>query len=130
MRWSTNLDESAMSYAARERSMNVWVLVETQSEHENGGVEGFLSMACAMAEAGKEVHLWLIQNGVLLLRQRDACGFAAVKARSAIRLYADALSLQQRSIQLDADEANRVSVAGLDELVSQLMATPSKTIWH
>lgn len=106
------------------------LMVETRSPWESGDVADFLSLVDSLLRSGAEVHLHLIQNGVLWL-QRDAAALSRRKHEfgERLRLSCDDLSLDLRGIP-HAEIAQHVEVQGIDELMCRMLNASVKTIWH
>jgi hypothetical protein len=106
------------------------LMVETRSPWESGDVADFLGLVDSLLRSGAEVHLHLIQNGVLWL-QRDAAALSRRKQEfgERLRLSCDDLSLDLRGIP-HAEMAQHVEVQGIDELMCRMLNASVKTIWH
>jgi sulfur relay protein TusB/DsrH len=88
-------------------------------------------LAEQLREAGHEVRLYLIQDGVFAARRKFEAGeklLGAAKAKD-VALLADDVSLRQRGIT-GPRLADAVRVSTVDELVDLLMEKSDKAVWH
>ena len=83
-----------------------------------------------LATKGTPVTLFLVQNGVLAVRQGARVGgLAEAAASSGVTVMADTFALQERGIAPGTLTAG-VQTADVDTLVDLLMADGQKAIWH
>lgn len=110
--------------------MSRYILVESRDPFDSRDSEHFYEMARGLKDAGNDVTLFLIQNGVLPTRKESA---HATKlndlAGAQVAILADAFSLKERAIR-DEDLATSVQSSDVDHLVDLLMAGDTKAIWH
>ncbi|HKP94816.1 MAG TPA: hypothetical protein VJ385_03565 [Fibrobacteria bacterium] len=106
-----------------------YLLIETRSAWEGGDVHGFLELAVELARQGNRVDLFLLQNGVLLARKGADARMGDLAHAADVSLWADAFSLEQRSVSAPAlHEA--VRVGGMADLIRMLARPGCKPIWH
>jgi len=108
--------------------MAKYLLIESRDPFESNEVTRTYNFAQALAGAGNEVTLFLVQTDVLPVRAgAQADGFAAV-AGSDVAVLADEFSLRERAIDSGRMVAG-ISAAPLDVVIDQL-ADGAKTLWH
>ncbi|MBP0455073.1 MULTISPECIES: DsrE family protein [unclassified Kitasatospora] len=105
-----------------------YLLIESQGNWAGPNAGRFLDDAVALADAGREVSVFLVQDGV----------FAAVPgavpavdrlAELAVPVWADDFSAAQRSLPARS-LAPHVEVVGMDAVARLLMADGCRTVWH
>lgn len=107
--------------------MNKYLLIESSDPFESSCVAENFQMAGDLAQAGNEVTLFLVQNGVLASRQK-AQGRGLDKAAAAgVQILADDFSLRERGIGA-GEMLSAVSAAKLDVVLDQLIEG-RKAIW-
>jgi sulfur relay (sulfurtransferase) complex TusBCD TusD component (DsrE family) len=105
-----------------------YLLIESRDPFESNDCKDFYELAASLAKEGKEVTLFLVQNGVLPAR-RSAQSQALTGLRKAgVKVLADDFSLRERGITA-ARLAEGVEETSLDVVVDQL-AEGRKAIWH
>lgn len=111
--------------------MAQYVLIETRDPFEQRDViEYFWPMAGNLVKEGHEVTLFLVQNGVLPARQRNAHGGKLAElASGGVRVLADDFSLRERGIGAEAIVAG-IAVAGIDALVDLIVEPGTRALWH
>lgn len=106
----------------------VHLLVETQGTWNGPNSGRFLEDAAALAEAGEQVTVLLLQDGV----------FAAVAgtepmldrlAGLGVPVWADDFSLAQRALPVRR-LAGPVTVAGMDAVAGLLLSETCRVVWH
>lgn len=102
-----------------------YLLIESRSPWEGGGVAAFLELARELGRAGNDVTLFLVQNGVLPARKQCS---PAVPDLGGVNVLADAFSLRERAIGPE-DVAAGITVVGMESVVD-LLAAGAKAIWH
>jgi hypothetical protein len=107
-----------------------FILVETHHSAKSHEVIGLLNLANTIAQNETSVYLWLMQNGVLMLKGIDSELFRRVRSHPNISVFVDDVSLYQCGIALRPEECSGIKLASMAEFVSQLMADDTKTIWH
>jgi len=102
-----------------------YVLFESASPTEHSS---FLGMAEAVAGAGKEVTLILIQDGVFWLADRSGY-LGALSEKKNMRVWVDDWSMKIRGLSM-AYANQSVTVCTMPDMMRQMTQTPVKTIWH
>jgi sulfur relay (sulfurtransferase) DsrF/TusC family protein len=102
-----------------------YLLIESKSPWDGGGVGAFYELARELGRAGNDVTLFLVQNGVLPARK--GCK-PAVPELGGVHVLADAFSLRERAIGAQ-DVAAGIEVVDMDSIVD-LLAAGAKAIWH
>jgi sulfur relay (sulfurtransferase) complex TusBCD TusD component (DsrE family) len=108
--------------------MNRYLLIESRDPFESRDSERYVGWAAALARAGHDVHLFLVQDAVLAARRRASFAALAVAAAAGVGISADDFSLRERGIA-DADLLPSVRPAPLD-LVVERLAAGCKALWH
>jgi predicted peroxiredoxin len=108
--------------------MGRYLLIESRDPFESNDAAQFAHLAAALAAAGDEVTVFLVQNGVLPARRGARAGALAELAAGGVRVLADDFSLRERAIPVER-LAPGIAAASL-ELVVDRMARGDKTIWH
>lgn len=104
-----------------------YLLIESRDSFE--GVAGFCAgLARTLAGNGDHVTVLLVQNGVLTARAGARTTSVAEWAAAGVAVRADAFSLRERGIAIDA-LAPAVRPAELD-LVIDCMVDGWKVMWH
>src|SRR5262245_12612124 len=109
--------------------MSQYLLIESKGPLDGGDYS--FELAGQLREAGHNVSLYLLQDGVFAARRQFEAGdklLSAAKARQ-VSLLADEVSLRQRGITRER-LAETVRVSSMDELVDLLMEKSDKAIWH
>ena len=110
--------------------MSRYLLVESRDPFDSRDSEHFYEIARGLREAGNDVTLFLVQNGVLPTRKESAYATKLTELAGAqVTILADAFSLKERAIR-DEDRVASVKSSDIDHLVDLLMADNSKAIWH
>jgi predicted peroxiredoxin len=108
--------------------MAEFVLIESRDPSEFATVNHFYRRALDLKEAGHNVTLFLVQNGVMPARKGFQAEKLAEVAASGVTILADEFSLKQRAIARD-ELLPGAGVASLDVVVGK-MAAGAKTAWH
>ena len=104
-----------------------YLMIESRSPWDSGDVGYYYSLAEDLADAGNEVTVFLVQNGVMPARKgATKNGLAALAGK--VKVVADEFSLRERAIPSDG-LIDGVSPAQID-IVVDLLADGVKTIWH
>lgn len=108
--------------------MSKYLLIESREPFESRDSSMLYDLAQGQADAGNEVTVFLIQNGVLPARSgsRYADRFAEL-TRNGVTVLADDFSLRERAVQRLAEG---VQPATVDTLVTLALTEGTKTIWH
>jgi predicted peroxiredoxin len=106
--------------------MATYLLIESRDPFESNDVGYYYELSRALAAAGNEVTVFLVQNGVMVARRTGKSdGFLAL-TKSGVRIVADDFSLKERGIVNLADGVS----AGPIDLVVDALAAGHKTLWH
>jgi sulfur relay (sulfurtransferase) complex TusBCD TusD component (DsrE family) len=108
--------------------MKKYLLIESQDPLENGDVLEHYRLAADLAQAGNEVTLFLVQNGVFPARASQASDALASTTRAGVTVLADGFSLRERGIATRRLIAG-VAEAPLDTVVDRL-AAGHRVLWH
>lgn len=108
--------------------MSEYVIVESGDLAERGAPNHGIDTASNLAANGHDVTVFLVQNGVLLVRRGAQCSEPAGAQESGVRLLADDFSLRERGIGVD-QLIPEVSPSPLETLVDRL-AAGSKILWY
>jgi predicted peroxiredoxin len=108
--------------------MAEFVLIESRDPSEFTTVNHFYRRALDLHEAGHNVTLFLVQNGVMPARKSVKADRLAELAAKGVTILADEFSLKQRAIEED-ELLPEARIASLDIIASK-MAAGAKTAWH
>lgn len=108
--------------------MSKYVLIQSKSPWESGSVGQFYGLAEELRNAGGEVTLFLVQNGVMASRTgaKDAAFDRLLGGE--VRVLADHFSLRERAIEAPALKPG-VTPGPIDEVID-LLAAGAKALWH
>jgi hypothetical protein len=108
--------------------MSKYMLIESRDPFESNDVSFSYELAAGLVQAGHEVTMLLVQNGVFPARLgAKADGLAAVM-KAGVKVLADDFSLGERGIAPSRLRAG-VEPAPIDVAVDHL-AAGHKTLWH
>jgi hypothetical protein len=107
--------------------MSQYILMQSKSPWSSRAVADFYELASRFANAGHDVTLFLVQNGVLAAR-REAQDPDLRELRGRVKIVADDFSLRERAID-KFDLAAGVSPAPIEEVV-RLLAAGAKALWN
>lgn len=108
--------------------MSKYVLISSRDPFEHGDALSFYETCGGLKDAGADVTLMLVQNGVLPSRESRYSVEIASLCQKGVKVLADRYALETRGIK-EADLIQGVSSGDLD-LVIDHMAEGSKVIWH
>src|SRR4051812_9922089 len=106
--------------------MAQYLLIESRDPFESNDVAYYFNLTKHLVEAGNEVTLFLVQNGVLSARPSVRGAALSALSHSGVKVVADDFSLQERGI---AKLVEGVTPAPIDLVVDHL-AAGHKTLWH
>jgi sulfur relay (sulfurtransferase) complex TusBCD TusD component (DsrE family) len=106
--------------------MEHYLLIESRDPFEANDVAYYYELTKALAEAGNQVTLFLVQNGVLAARPSAHAATLSALGRSGVKILADDFSLQERGI---SKLAEGIAAAAIDVIIDHLEAG-HKTLWH
>lgn len=108
--------------------MSKYMLIESRDPFDSNDVGFSYELAANLAQAGHEVTLLLVQNGVLPARRgAQAKGLHAVM-QAGVKVLADDFSLSERGIDVSR-LAEGIAPSPLDIAIDHL-AAGHKTLWH
>lgn len=106
-----------------------YVLIESRDPFDSADTRFVSDTAAALRARGRDVTVFLVQNGVLASRA-GARGSHVPRLRDAgVRILADDFSLRERGIEA-GEMTSGVREATVDALVDLIMQPGTKTIWH
>jgi sulfur relay (sulfurtransferase) complex TusBCD TusD component (DsrE family) len=108
--------------------MAQYVLIESRDPFESADVAYFYDLARALAGAGHDVSLFLVQNGVLPVRPGPRSAPLTKLAEAHVTVLADAFSLRERGIAATSLTPG-VRSASLDVVIDGL-AQGARALWH
>lgn len=108
--------------------MATYLLIESRGPFDSGDTQSYYDLAAGLAQAGDEVALFLVQNGVMGTRRGARDMGLGAAAAAGVRVLADDFSLRERGIPADG-LIDGVSAAPLDVVIDRL-AEGCKAIWH
>jgi predicted peroxiredoxin len=106
--------------------MAKYLFVESRDPFEFTDVKHTWDLAVDLANKGDDVAMFLVQNAVLAARR--SASVSTMSDLSAVRVFADDLSLEERAIEFDSVR-DGVTVAGIDQLTDLIMEDGRKPIW-
>lgn len=109
--------------------MGAYLVVETRDPYDSADVARSYELAEGLAEAGNDVTVFLVQNGVLAARRAGAAGEQVERLVSRGVVLADDFSLRERGIRPEELVAG-VARAPIDSVVDLALDGGRKVIWH
>jgi sulfur relay (sulfurtransferase) complex TusBCD TusD component (DsrE family) len=106
--------------------MTSYLLIESRDPFESNDVLYYYDLSKGLVEAGNEVTLFLVQNGVLAARPSAHSGALSALCQSGVKVLADDFSLRERGISKLADG---IETSPIDVVVDHL-AAGYRTLWH
>jgi len=107
--------------------MNRYLLIESREPAESASVVEHYELAGELAKRGNDVSLFLVQNGVLPVRQGALADALAKATARGVKLFADEFSLRERGIE--APFAAGAKPEPIDFVVERML-DGTKVIWH
>jgi sulfur relay (sulfurtransferase) DsrF/TusC family protein len=107
--------------------MAQYLFIQSADPFASRAVEDVYAVAEALAAAGNEVTLFLVQDGVLPARPGSRSSDLARLARGRVGVLADQFSLRERGIAADSLAAG-VRPAPLERVI-ELMEKGCKALW-
>jgi len=104
-----------------------YLLIESREPAEAAAVVENYELAAELAGRGHDVSMFLVQNGVLPVRQGALSDALARATARGVKLLADDFSLRERGIT--APLAAGAKPAPIDVVVDRML-DGSKVIWH
>lgn len=106
--------------------MDHYLLIESRDPFESNEVAYYYELSKGLVEAGNQVTLLLVQNGVLAARPSAHSAALSALGKSGVKILADEFSLKERGI---SKLAEGVAATPIDVVVDHLEAG-HKTLWH
>ena len=106
--------------------MTEYLLIESRDPFESNEVMYYYELSKGLVEAGNQVTLLLVQNGVLAARPSAHSAALSALGKSGVKILADEFSLKERGI---SKLAEGVAATPIDVVVDHLEAG-HKTLWH
>ena len=106
--------------------MDHYLLIESRDPFESNEVAYYYELSKGLVEAGNQVTLLLVQNGVLAARPSTHSAALSALGKSGVMILADEFSLKERGI---SKLAEGVAATPIDVVVDHLEAG-HKTLWH
>jgi sulfur transfer complex TusBCD TusB component (DsrH family) len=106
--------------------MDHYLLIESRDPFESNEVMYYYELSKGLVDAGNQVTLLLVQNGVLAARPSAHSAALSALGKSGVKILADEFSLKERGI---SKLAEGVAAAPIDVVVDHLEAG-HKTLWH
>ena len=108
--------------------MSEYLFIQSQDPFTETRAPGQYDLAKRLANAGYEVKILLVQNGVTVARQgAKSEAFDALK-NTAVNIFADNFSLEQREIEINQLKYG-VQTSDLDIVIDAMLAG-KKVIWN
>lgn len=108
--------------------MSKYMLIESRDPFDSNDVAFSCELAAGLAQAGHEVTLLLVQNGVIPARRGVKADGLAVVMKAGVKVLADEFSLAERGISASR-LAEGIAATPLDVVIDH-MAAGHKTLWH
>jgi len=108
--------------------MAKYTLIASRDPYESKEAEHYLALAGDLRQAGNEVTLFLVQNGVFAARPGTSTARLTALAEAGVTVLADSFSLRERGISAGR-LAEKVKASELDIVVDHL-AQGRKVVWH
>ena len=109
--------------------MSRYVLIESRNPFDSLDCRFVTETARALKERGNEVVVFLVQNGVLAVREKAAGSHLPLLSKAGVALLADSFSLRERGIR-SSELGPGVQETGIEALVDLIVSEDAKTIWH
>lgn len=108
--------------------MTHYVILESRDPYDSADWQKMQDILVELKKNGNDVTLFLLQNGVLPIRQGTAfeSHFNDLKSLG-INILADLFALQERGINSTVSSVEKSSI---DRLVELSLIPNTKTIWH
>lgn len=108
--------------------MSRYLFIQSQDPFTEVRTTAQFDLARRLVEAGNEVRMLLVQNGVIAARRGAVCGDFDALSGKGVTLLADTFSLRQREI--DADQLKEAIAAVDVGIVVDAMLAGDKVIWN
>lgn len=105
-----------------------YLFIDSRDPYDSADTQHFFDLVRGVRQRNNAATLFLIQNGVLATRAgAKYCERYQELAHAGVSILADDFSLRERAIDKLAEG---VQGAGVDKLVSLLLESGTKAIWH
>lgn len=108
--------------------MSRFLFIQSQDPFTEVRTAAQFDLARRLVEAGNQVSVLLVQNGVTAARRGAQCGGFDALAGQGVQLLADPFSLRQREIEAEHLK-DAIEVADLDVVIEAMLAG-DKVIWN
>lgn len=108
--------------------MKKYTLIASRDTFESKEAEHYLDLAAELMNAGNDVTVFLVQNGVLNARASSGSARVSKLAEAGVAVLADSFSLRERGISTD-HLAVGVRAGEIDIVVDHL-AAGHKVMWN
>lgn len=105
-----------------------YLLIESQGNWAGPNAGRFLGDASALAKAGHEVSVFLVQDGVFAA-VNDSVPEIATLAELGATVWADDFSTAQRALPARSLSPH-VELVGMDTVAELLMSEGCRAVWH
>jgi sulfur relay (sulfurtransferase) complex TusBCD TusD component (DsrE family) len=105
-----------------------YVLIQSKSPWESGDVSQFYALGRELGQAGSDVTLFLVQNGVMAARTGAADSAFDQLLAGQVHVLADDFSLRERA--MDRESLKRGVAPSPIDAVVDLLAGGAKALWH
>jgi hypothetical protein len=106
-----------------------YLFIESRDPFESPDERFVEETAAALRERGREVTVFLVQNGVLACRKRARASYLARLEQAGVTLLADDFSLRERGIRIEELHSG-VRPSSIEALVDYLAQEKTRAIWH
>lgn len=108
--------------------MTTYLLIETRTTWESEQVKGFLELAQSLADQKQTIHMFLIQNAVLMAYAEKESRIQQLLQYPNVVVWADDFSLESRALSQKLIDG--VQIGDANDLVRLLTEDDCKPIWH
>lgn len=108
--------------------MSRYLFIQSQDPFTEVRTGVQFELAGQLAEAGHQVRVLLVQNGVAAARQEARCDHFDALRKQGVTLLADPFALRQREID-EADLKEAIAVSDVDVVIDAMLAG-DKVIWN
>jgi sulfur transfer complex TusBCD TusB component (DsrH family) len=106
-----------------------YVFIESRDPFDSADTEFVADTAATLRARGREVAVFLLQNGVLATRVGARGSQVSRLVAAGVQVLADDFSLRERGI-VGGDMRAGVQEAAIGTLVDLMMRPNTKAIWH
>ena len=109
--------------------MSKYLFIESRDPFESRDTRFVEETAVALKQAGHEVTVFFVQNGVMPTRSNARSSYLACLTRAGVTLLADDFSLAERGIRAE-ELLPGIQPTGIDSIVTAMIQENTKAIWH